>query len=229
MKTIGLIGGMSWESTVTYYQIINRTVKQALGGFHSAKCIINSVDFDGIEHCQSTGNWRKAGEILAGAAKSLEKAGADFVLIGANTMHKVVADIEAAINIPLLHIAEATAKEAIAKNIRKVALTGTKYTMEQDFISSVLEKNGLEVIVPAAARREKINDIIYKELCLGEIKVESKKFFLDTVSELAAGGAEGVILGCTEIGLLINQTDTEIPLLDTAEIHAVTAAVWALK
>lgn len=229
MKTIGLIGGMSWESSVTYYQIINQVIKQQLGGLHSAKCILFSVDFEEIEHCQSTNNWQKSAEILTQAALGLERAGADFIVICTNTMHKVAPDIAVNINIPILHIAEMTVNVLAKQNIKKVALLGTKYTMEQDFYKKIIIDHGIDVIIPDEDDRRKINDIIFNELCLGEINATSKDIYLSIINKLGDIGAEGVILGCTEIGLLIKQSDTSIPLFDTSLIHATEAALLALN
>ena len=229
MKTIGLIGGMSWESTVTYYQVINEVVKEKLGGLHSAKCLLYSVDFEEIEACQSQGEWEKSGKILLAAAKNLEKAGADFIVICTNTMHKVVPQMQAELNIPILHIAKATAKVLKADHIKKVALLGTKYTMQQDFYKEKLIEAGLEVIIPNEDGIEKVNTVIYEELCLGKIKEASKKAFLSIIDQLAAEGAEGIILGCTEIGLLVKQEDTKVPLFDTTLIHAEYAALEAMR
>jgi aspartate racemase len=229
MKTIGLIGGMSWESTVNYYKHINEIVKQQLGGFHSAKCILYSVDFQEIEECQSRGDWDKSGEILAAAALSLERAGADYIVICTNTMHKVIDIIQRDITIPILHIAEATAEALLKHSIKKVALLGTKYTMQQDFYKSKLTEAGLEVIIPEADDIEMINFTIYQELCLGIISEKSRKEFLRIIDSLALLGAEGVILGCTEIGLLVRQEDTFVPLFDTTLIHATQAAMIAIK
>lgn len=229
MKTIGMIGGMSWESTVTYYKMVNQVVKEQLGGFHSAKCILYSVDFDEIEACQTKGDWEKAGEILADAALSLEKAGADFIIICANTMHKVVEQIKKKITIPVLHIAEVTAGKLKEHTIEKVALLGTKYTMQQDFFKSKLIEQGIEVLIPNEADIELINDTIYKELCLGNVSEASKKEFIRIIEELADKGAKGVILGCTELGLLIKQEDVSIPVFDTAIVHATEAALYAIK
>ena len=228
MKTIGLIGGMSWESTTEYYQIINNTVKKMLGGFHSAKCILYSVDFHEIEECQSRGDWEKSAEILSQAAISLEKAGADFIVICTNTMHKVADQIQSNISIPILHIAEVTADELEHRHMKKVALIGTKYTMEQDFYKKKLIDRGIDVIVPESADRTIINDIIFNELCLGKVLEQSKKAYLNIIEKLAKSGAQGVILGCTEIGLLVKQSDTSIPLFDTTYIHAYRAAADAV-
>ena len=229
LKTIGLIGGMSWESTVTYYKIINETVKEKLGGLHSAKCILYSVDFQEIEECQANGNWEKSGEILGEAANNLEKAGADFIVICTNTMHKVVNQIKEKISIPILHIAEMTAEKILEKGLKNIALLGTKYTMEQDFYKSKLIEKGINVIIPDKNDIEIINEVIYDELCLGIINSDSKKKFLEIVDKLRSKGAEGIILGCTEIGLLIKNEDTDIPLFDTAIIHAEQAAIYSIK
>ena len=229
LKTIGLIGGMSWESTVTYYKIINETVKEKLGGLHSAKCILYSVDFQEIEECQANGNWEKSGEILGEAAYNLEKAGADFIVICTNTMHKVVNQIKEKISIPILHIAEMTAEKILEKGLKNIALLGTKYTMEQDFYKSKLIEKGINVIIPDKNDIEIINEVIYDELCLGTINSDSKKKFLEIVDKLRNKGAEGIILGCTEIGLLIKNADTEVPLFDTAIIHAEQAAIYSIK
>lgn len=229
MKTIGLIGGMSWESTVTYYQIINRRTKELLGGLHSARCILYSVDFDEIEKCQSCGDWDKSGEILGQAALSLEKAGADFVVICTNTMHKVAHQVQEYISIPLLHIADVTTENLMSQGIQKVALLGTRYTMEQDFYKERLVQKGLEVLIPEEEQRVLVNQVIFGELCLGIISPQSKEHFLSIIRSLAERGAEGVILGCTEIGLLVNQEDTEIPLFDTTVIHAEKAADLAVS
>ena len=229
MKTIGLIGGMSWESTATYYKIIHETVKEKLGGLHSAKCILYSVDFQEIEECQANGNWEKSGEILGEAAYNLEKAGADFIVICTNTMHKVVNQIKEKISIPILHIAEMTAEKILEKGLKNIALLGTKYTMEQDFYKSKLIEKGINVIIPDKNDIETINEVIYDELCLGSINFNSKKKFLEIVDKLRSKGAEGIILGCTEIGLLIKNEDTDVPLFDTAIIHAEQAAMYSIK
>ena len=229
LKTIGLIGGMSWESTATYYKIINETVKEKLGGLHSAKCILYSVDFQEIEECQANGNWEKSGEILGEAAYNLEKAGADFIVICTNTMHKVVNQIKEKISIPILHIAEMTAEKILEKGLKNIALLGTKYTMEQDFYKSKLIEKGINVIIPDKNDIEIINEVIYDELCLGTINSDSKKKFLEIVDKLRSKGAEGIILGCTEIGLLIKNEDTNVPLFDTAIIHAEQAAMYSIK
>ena len=230
MKTIGLIGGMSWESTVTYYQVINQKVGQSLGGLHSAKTLLYSVDFQEIEHCQANGEWDKSALILIDAAKRLVQAGADFIVICTNTMHKVADQIQAAIDIPILHIADVTAQHLIKENIQTVALLGTKYTMEQDFYKSKLINKGLKVLIPDEQGRMIINQIIYDELCHGIINPTSKQTYLNIIDKLVIKGAQGVILGCTEIGLLISQADHhKIPFFDTALLHAQEAALSAIN
>ncbi|WP_395547585.1 MULTISPECIES: aspartate/glutamate racemase family protein [unclassified Lacrimispora] len=229
MKTIGLIGGMSWESTVTYYKIVNETVKKELGGLHSAKVLLYSVDFSEIEKCQADGDWDKSAAILSAAAKNLENAGADFIVICTNTMHKVVPQIQNSITIPVIHIAEATADELKYHNITKVALLGTKYTMTQDFYKDKLMNAGITVLIPDEEEIELVNDVIYNELCLGIIFEASKDKYLSIIQGLAKQGAQGVILGCTEIGLLIQQKDVELPVFDTAQIHAVRAAMLSIE
>lgn len=229
LKTIGLIGGMSWESTVSYYQIVNTTIKEELGGLHSAKCLLYSVDFHEIEECQSRGAWDKSEQILSDAAQRLERAGADFIIICTNTMHKVADKVQTKIKIPILHIAEATADELVKNKIKKVALLGTKYTMEQDFYKCKLIDKGIDVIVPSYEERLIINNTIYNELCLGVISSQSKHSFLKIINRLVGEGVEGIILGCTEIGLLIKQEDTKIPLFDTAIIHAKKAALYSIN
>lgn len=224
MKTIGMLGGMSWESTVTYYQVINETVKQELGGLHSAKVLLYSVDFAEIEKCQVDGDWEKSADILSVAAQNLEKAGADFIVICTNTMHKVAPQIQSKISIPIIHIAEATADELEHNNISQIALLGTKYTMTQDFYKEKLTNAGITVLIPNEQEIETVNDIIYNELCLGIISEASKEKFLCIINSLAEQGAQGVILGCTEIGLLIGQKDSDLPVFDTTQIHAVKAA-----
>lgn len=228
MKTIGLIGGMSWESTVTYYQILNRAVQQRLGGFHSARVLLDSVDFAEIEALQSSGDWDESARLLAGAARRLEGAGADLVLICTNTMHKVAPQVQAAIGVPLLHIADATADALRAAGVDTVALLGTKYTMCQDFYKERLISAGIRVLIPEAPDVELINQMIFNELCLGILRDGSRRAFLRVIDSLAQRGAQGVILGCTEIGLLISQADTPLPVFDTTQIHAARAAELAL-
>lgn len=229
MKIIGLIGGMSWESTVTYYQVINRVVAEQLGGLHSARIVLYSVDFDEIERCQSSGDWGRSAEILAEAARALERAGADMVLICTNTMHKVAGEVAAAVSVPLLHIADMTADELDHAGIATVGLLGTRYTMEQDFYTGVLEKRGIAILTPDEKDRELVNRVIFDELCLGEIRDDSRAEFLRVIDDLVVRGAQGVILGCTEIGLLVHPEDTDVPLFDTTLIHARGAALKALE
>ena len=228
MKTIGLIGGMSWESTVTYYQIINETVRQALGGLHSAKCLLCSVDFHEIEAFQASGAWEQSGELLADAARTLARAGADCIVICTNTMHKVAGQVQAAVSIPLIPIPDATADTLTDAGIHTAALLGTKYTMTQDFYKARLTSRGIDVLTPEGRDIDTVNRIIYDELCLGVISSESKHEYLRIIDSLAARGAQGAILGCTEIGLLVGQADTGLALFDTARIHAQRAAYFAL-
>ena len=228
MKTIGLIGGMSWESTVTYYKVINETVKEKLGGLHSAKCLLYSVDFEEIEACQAQGQWEESGIILAQAAQALERAGADFLVICTNTMHKVAPQIQRDVSIPLLHIAKATARQLHRQGITRVGLLGTRYTMEQDFYKEVLRQEGIQVLIPEEKDRNLVNDVIYHQLCLGIISPQSRKEYLRIIGELAEQGAQGVILGCTEIGLLVSQENTSVPLFDTTLIHGRQAALFAM-
>jgi len=230
MKTIGLLGGMSWESTLTYYQKINEGLKKRLGGLHSAQIVLYSVDFDPIEKLQHRGDWGATAKILSEAARSIEAGGAEFFLICTNTMHKVAEDVQAAVKIPLLHIADATAEVLLKNGIHRVGLLGTAYTMEQDFYKGrLVQKHGLDVVVPDEPDRKRVHDIIFDELCLGVCKPESKTAYLKIVDKLGKKGAQGVILGCTEIGLLVGQGDTEVPLFDTAKIHAARAVEWALS
>lgn len=229
MKTIGLIGGMSWESSLEYYRTINKEVNARLGGLHSAQCLMYSVDFAELERLQSAGKWKEAGDQLGEVAYKLQQAGADFIVICTNTMHKVVAQIEEKISIPVLHIADTTAAEIGRQNLAKVGLLGTRYTMEQDFYSSRIESHGIEVLVPAAEQREEINRIIFEELVAGELRQSSKESFQQAIRDLVSDGAEGIILGCTEIGLLIKSEDADVPVFDTAQIHAVEAVKRALQ
>jgi aspartate racemase len=229
MKTIGLIGGMSWESSVEYYRIINEEVKRSLGGLHSAKCLLYSVDFDEIERFQAEGKWEEAGKLLGGVAYSLEKGGADFILICTNTMHKVIDYVEENIKIPILHIADATANQINKANFHTVGLLGTKYTMEQDFYKARIKSNGIKVLVPNDTEREMINKVIYEELCLGNIEQSSRDYYKKVIKNLVDKGAEGIILGCTEIGLLVKQEDSEVPLFDTTAIHAIESVKRALE
>ncbi|VAW51331.1 Aspartate racemase [hydrothermal vent metagenome] len=230
MKTIGLLGGMSWESTATYYRAINEGVKKSLGGLHSAKIILHSVDFDSIEKLQHKGDWEGTAKILSEAALSTQAAGADFLLICTNTMHKVSPEIEKNIRIPVLHIADATAEVLVDKGIKTVGLLGTAFTMEQDFYKGRLSNiYGLNVLVPDDVDRNIVHDVIYHELCLGKIIENSKIEYLRIIKHLSNQGAEVVILGCTEIGMLVNQTDTDVELYDTAAIHAAKAVEYAIK
>ena len=230
MKTIGLIGGMSWESTIPYYRQINETIKEHLGGLHSAKLVLYSVDFHEIERLQHAGNWEAAGTILAEAARSLEAAGAAFLVLCTNTMHKVASHIEAAVAIPLLHIADPTANEIKRAGHSVVGLLGTRFTMEQAFYRDRLsERHGLRVIVPDTEDREIIHRIIYEELCLGIVKSASCSEYRRIMGWLASQGAQAIILGCTEISLLVNQQDSAVPLFDTTAIHARMAAKEALS
>ena len=230
MKTIGMIGGMSWESSLEYYRIVNEGVKNRLGGLHSAKCLMVSVDFAEVEVLQRQGKWAEAGQMMADAAAALERGGADFIVICTNTMHKSVGEIQARVRLPLLHIADATAEMVKAAGIHKIGLLGTRFTMEQDFYKGRLTDNfGLEVTIPDAAQREIIHRIIYDELVLGIIKPESRQAYLEIMTDMLAKGAEGIILGCTEIGLLVKQADSSVPLFDTTRIHAEAAVEWALK
>lgn len=229
MKTIGLIGGMSWESTVTYYQEVNRLVKGRLGGLHSARVLLSSVDFAEIEECQASGDWDRSAAILAGAARGLERAGAELILICTNTMHKVFSQVQGAVSVPLLHIADATADALEEAGVSTVALLGTKYTMLEDFYKDRLVRRGVRVLIPGAEDVELVNHVIFDELCLGKLEPGSKAQFLRIIGELSAQGAQGVILGCTEIGLLISQEDTPLPVFDTTLIHAARAVKWALE
>lgn len=230
MKVIGLIGGMSWESSLEYYRLINEDVKRRLGGFHSAKVLMYSVDFHEIEQQQSGGRWDESAETLADAAKRLERGGADFFLICTNTMHKVAAEVERAVSIPLLHIADATGEEVQKLDIAKIGLLGTRFTMEEDFLKGHLSRNyGLKVIVPEEDSRKIVHDVIYDELCLGKISNESRNKVLGIVDELAAREAEAIVLGCTELPLLIKQEDAPLPVLDTTALHAKKAVDWALE
>ncbi len=229
MKTIGLLGGMSWESSALYYKLINEEIKRLLGGLHSAKLVLFSVDFDEIEKLQVKGEWEKAGEILANSSKNIQNAGADFLLICTNTMHKVLPIIEKKIDIPVFHIADATAQQLQKDGIDKVALLGTDFTMTQDFYKKRIESFGIEVITPNEKDRKIVHDVMYKELCLGVIKEHSKKEYLAIIEDLSKKGAKGVILGCTEIGMLVNQNDTDVKLYDTTLIHAKYGARFCLE
>ena len=229
MKTIGMIGGMSWESSLEYYRFINEGVKEALGGLHSAQSLLYSVDFEEIETYQRNSDWDLATAVMVDAAQRLERGGADFVIICTNTMHKMAADVQKAIHIPLLHIADATAAAIHKAGLKTIGLLGTRFTMEQDFYRGRLEKkHNLKVLTPPAAERQMVHDIIYGELCLGQIKTDSREQMIGIVNRLKDAGAQGVILGCTEIGLLIKQKDSTLPLFDTTKIHADAAVEYAL-
>jgi aspartate racemase len=230
MKTIGLIGGMSWESSLEYYRIVNQAVKEKLGGLHSAKCVLYSVDFAEIETLQHEGRWGEAAHQLIQGAQSVEKAGADFVLLCTNTMHKLADDIQANIKVPFLHIADATAGKIHTTGIKTVGLLGTRFTMEEEFYKDRLQiKHGLTVIIPDEPEREIIHRVIYDELVLGVIRQESKARYAGIVEGLVRSGAQGIILGCTEIGLLIHQEDSRVPLFDTTRVHAEAAVEYALQ
>ncbi|WP_298773099.1 aspartate/glutamate racemase family protein [uncultured Shewanella sp.] len=230
MKTIGLLGGMSWESTLSYYQGLNQEIKASLGGLNSAKVCLYSINFDEIEKHQRLGQWDEAAKILSKAAQNIEAGGADFLLICTNTMHKVAPQIETAINIPLLHIADATAQQLAQDGMEKVGLLGTKFTMEQDFYKRrITDKFGIEIITPNQDERQAIHDIIYQELCLGVISNSSRTRYLEIINKLHQQGAQAVILGCTEIGLLVNKSDTNVPLYDTTELHMQAAIDIALS
>jgi aspartate racemase len=230
MKTIGLIGGMSWESSAVYYKIINQKTKEILGGVHSSQCLMYSVDFGEIAALQHAGDWAKLGEMMADAAQKLQRGGADFVVLCTNTMHKLSDKIEDSVHIPLLHIADVTAEAIKEKSMTKVGLLGTKFTMEQDFLKGrLLGKHGIESIIPDEKQREIIHRIIYEELVKGIITDKSRKAYLSIINDLISKGAEGIILGCTEIGLLISNEFTDAILFDTTEIHATHAVEFALK
>jgi aspartate racemase len=229
MQTIGLIGGMSWQSTIPYYRLVNEAIQTRLGGLHSARMVLYSVDFHEIERLQETGDWKAAGAMLAQAARSLQAAGADFLLICANTMHKVASEVEAAVRIPLLHIADATAQAVKQAGHNRVGLLGTRFTMEESFYRDRLhDRHGLEVIVPSAPDRKTVHGVIYQELCLGRIEPHSRAAFQRIMTALAERGAEAIILGCTEISLLVGMEDASVPLFDTTAIHARAAADLAL-
>lgn len=228
MKTIGLLGGMSWESTLGYYRAINEGVRNTLGGLHSAQIVMYSVDFEPIEQLQHAGDWKGTAKILAEAAQNIQAAGADILLICTNTMHKVAPEIESAIQIPLLHIADATAEVLVSGGIKTVGLLGTAFTMEQEFYKGRLTSNyGLQVLAPNEEDRAIVHEVIYQELCLGNIEPDSKAEYLRIIDALATQGAEAVILGCTEIGMLVNQTNTNVRLFDTTAIHAAKAVEYA--
>lgn len=228
MKTIGMLGGMSWESSAEYYRIANEVVKARLGGHHSAKLVLYSVDFDEIEKCQSSGRWDDAARILAEGAKSIERAGADVLVLCTNTMHKLAGPIRASITIPFLHIAEATGRAILARGVKTVGLLGTRYTMEQDFYKGTLAELGLEVLIPSEPERAVVHDVIYDELCLGRVNPASREQYKRIMAGLVARGAQGIILGCTEIMLLVKPEDATVPVFDTTRIHATAAAEFCL-
>ena len=228
MRTLGLLGGMSWESTVPYYRLINERVRDRLGGLHSARLVLYSVDFAQIEALQMRGDWDTAGDVLADAAAALERAGAEALVICTNTMHKVAPAIESRVAIPILHIADTTAARVSAAGIARIGLLGTRFTMKQDFYKGRLSDLGLEVLVPDDEGREQVHRIIYEELCLGVVRDESRAAYREVMKELVTRGAQGIILGCTEIGQLVGNADTSVPTFDTTAIHAQFAADWAL-
>lgn len=229
MKTIGLIGGLSWESTADYYRYINTYVKEELGGLHSSKCLLYSFDFEEIVNLQQSGNWKKATSCMVDAAKTLENGGADVLIICTNTMHKMAGKVQESVTIPIIHIADAAAEKVKEQGLKTVGLLGTNYTMTQDFYKERLAKHGIDVIIPSEEDRKFIHDVIFNELCKGEYKSESREGYLQVINRLYQQGAEGVVLGCTEIPLLIKQTDTTIPLFDTTLIHAEAAVKFALE
>lgn len=229
MRTIGLIGGMSWESSAEYYRLLNELVRDRLGGLHSARCVLHSVDFAEIEELQTAGEWERAGQILAKAAEGLEAAGADLLLICTNTMHKVAGQVEAAVGVPLLHLADTTAAAVKARGLTRVGLLGTAFTMEQDFYRERLAGHGLTVIVPDTGGRSLVHRVIYEELCLGVVRDESRAGYRGVIDDLVAAGAEGVVLGCTEIELLIGPDDSPVPVFPTTRLHAEAAVDAALK
>lgn len=230
MKTIGLLGGMSWESTIPYYRLINEGVKAQLGGLHSASLLLHSVDFHEIEECQRSGEWEKAGDILADAAVGLQNAGAQGIVLCTNTMHKIAGQIEARYDVPFLHIADATGRAIVAQKQSKVALLGTRYTMEQDFYRGRLsDAFGIETLIPDESDRVRVNQVIFDELCLGTFSDVSRAYYVSLIAQLAEQGAQGVIFGCTEIGLLVSQDQSPIPVFDTAALHAADAVTFMLS
>ncbi|MFB7381789.1 aspartate/glutamate racemase family protein [Kitasatospora purpeofusca] len=228
MKTIGLLGGMSWESTATYYRLLNELTRDRLGGLHSAKCVLYSVDFAEVERLQVAGEWEAAGRLLAEAARAVEAAGAELLLICTNTMHKVADQVAGAVSVPLLHLADATAAAVLAAGVTRVGLLGTAFTMEQDFYRDRLASHGLDVLVPDPAGRALVHRVIYEELCLGVVREESRAEYRRVIAELVAEGAQGVILGCTEIELLVGPGDSAVPVFPTTRIHAEAAVTAAL-
>ena len=229
MKTIGIIGGMSWESTATYYLELNRYINRKLGGYYSAKCILYNVQYQEIKEIHRTGDWKRAGDILGEAALTLQNAGADFIILATNTMHIVAPQIQEKIHIPFLHIAEVTADKLLADDVKSVALLGTRFTMEKDFYKKILIDRGINVMIPSKKDIDNIHKIINQELIVGKIENPSRKYFSNVITGLKEQGAEGVILGCTEIGLLVKQEDSALPVYDTALIHADAAAEYAIK
>lgn len=229
MKTIGVIGGMSWESSLLYYRLINQGVQKRLGGLHSARLLMYSVDFAPIENLQHQGDWDGASSILIDAARRLEAGGADFFLIATNTMHQVAEAVVRSVKIPLLHIADATAQQLLHQEVRRVGLLGTAFTMELDFFRERIEQQGIEIVVPELHDRQMVHDIIYQELCLGKIDPDSREVYLAIIDRMRAQRIEAVILGCTEIGMLIDSRHTDMPLYDTTAIHAAQAVDYALK
>ncbi len=230
MKTIGLLGGMSWESTIPYYRLINEGVKTRLGGLHSGKILLHSVDFHEIEACQSAGEWDKAGQMLTDAACGLQAAGAQGIVLCTNTMHKVASAIETGCSLPFIHIADATGQAVARQGLKRVALLGTRYTMEQDFYRARLrEQFGIEIPVPDEAQRAEVNRIIFEELCLGTFSAQAKRYYQRVIDTLVEQGAQGVIFGCTEIGMLLGQQDCPVPVFDTAALHAAAAVDFMLE
>jgi aspartate racemase len=230
MKTIGMIGGMSWESSIEYYRLTNQAVRVRLGGVHSAKSVMVSVDFGEIEALQQSGRWDEATGLMVQAARQVERGGADFLIICTNTMHRMAEEVSRAISIPLLHIADATAEQVLARGFKRIGLLGTRFTMEEDFYRGRLEsKFGLEVLVPEQTGRDLVHRVIYEELVVGKIDPESKIAYQQVIQQLAERGAQGVILGCTEIGLLVKEADSPLPLFDTTAIHALAAVDYALQ
>lgn len=229
MKTIGVIGGMSWESSLLYYRLINQSVRNRLGGLHSARLLMYSVDFAPIEKLQHQGDWDGASSIVIDAARRLEAGGADFFLIASNTMHQVAEAVASAVNIPLLHIADATAQQLLGENVRRVGLLGTAFTMELDFYRERIEQQGIEIVVPELHDRQMVHDIIYQELCLGKFDEDSREVYLAIIDRLRTQRIDGVILGCTEIGMLIDSRHTDLPLYDTTAIHTAQAVAYALQ
>jgi aspartate racemase len=230
LKKIGIIGGMSWESSLEYYRLVNELVKEKLGGYHSAKVIMDSLDFAEVELLQHEGRWQEAGKMMADSALTLQTCGADFVVLCTNTMHKCTPEIEAAIQIPFLHIVDPTAEAICKMGIKTIGLLGTRFTMEEDFYKGRLnDKYGLYVIIPSTADQKKIHQVIFQELVLGQINTDSRKAYLDIINNLIQNGAEGIILGCTEIGLLINPDDVHVPVFDTTILHARAAVDFAFQ